>query len=410
MTIPENNMTPDDESKNINCEKKVTNGISRWRKVSRGFVIISLCILLLGRAATGVLSLVVLDSVGKLPDAAVYRDYEKLPNFKDGKFINHEPMQHIIWKKPRKKIITRFLTDPPKAPLSQIPRKALDGKNIGAKSEDLRVFWLGHSTLIFDINGTRIMTDPIFGNAAPLPKIVKRFQPSPLRRSEIPKLDLDAILISHDHYDHLEKKTIQSLVKSDICFIVPLGVGARLRGWGIAADRITELNWGQSVEVGKLKITSVTSRHFSGRLLKDRNRTLWSAFVLTGLKHNVFFAGDGGYGSHFKDIGAKYGPFDLTCLEIGAWCERWPNSHLFPEQTIQAHKELRGKYLLPIHWGAYDLAFHEWDEPIQRATAAAVKEKVELLTPIQGEGVIPGRTATTNWWLPVSGKFADDSK
>ena len=385
MTIPDNDMIPGNESSNVHCDKEVTKGVSRWRKISRGFVIISLCLLLLGGAATGVLSLVVMDSVGKLPDEAIYREYEKLPNFKDGKFINHEPMRHIIWKKPRKKIISRFLTDPPKAPSSQIPRKALDSKNIGTKSENLRVFWLGHSTLIFDIDGTRIMTDPIFGNAAPLPQIVRRFQPSPLKRSEIPKLDLDAILISHDHYDHLEKKTIQALVKSDIRFIVPLGVGARLRGWGIAADRITELNWGQSVKVGKLKITSVTARHFSGRLLKDRNRTLWSAFVLTGPKHNVFFAGDGGYGSHFKEIGAKYGPFDLTCLEIGAWCERWPNSHLFPEQTIEAHQELRGNYLLPIHWGAYDLAFHEWDEPIRRAVAAAAKEKVKLLTPIQGK-------------------------
>lgn len=409
MAIPDNDMTLNSESNNISCEKKNTNGILRWRKISRGVIIVSLCLLLLGGAATGILSMVVLNSAGRLPGAAVYRNYEKLPNFKDGKFINYEPMQHIIWKKPRKRIVTRFLTDPPKAPLALIPRKTLNSQNIGAKSEDLRVFWLGHSTLIFEIDGVRILTDPVFGNAAPLPGIVRRFQASPMERGEIPKLDLDAILISHDHYDHLERETIQSLAKSDIRFIVPLGVGARLRGWGIASERITELNWGQSVKVGRLKITSVTARHFSGRLLKDRNRTLWSAFVLAGPGHNVFFAGDGGYGGHFKKIGDKYGPFDLTCLEIGAWCERWPNSHLFPEQTIKAHTDLRGRYLLPIHWCAYDLAFHEWDEPIRRAAAAAVKEKVKLLTPIQGEELIPGQTSTTSWWLPVAGELADDS-
>ncbi len=373
----------------------------RWRKISRWFVIVSLCLILLMGAATGILYLMIRAAVGKLPDRATYRAYEKLPNFKDGQFRNYEPMQHIIWKKPRGRIVSRFLTDPPKGPENAIPRKELNSRNVGPKKPGvLRVFWLGHSTLLFDIDGVRLLTDPVFGNAGPLPGIVRRFQPSPLERGEIPKLNLDVILISHDHYDHLEKKTIESLVRSDIRFIVPLGVSARLRGWGIAADRITELNWGDSAEVGSLKVTAVTARHFSGRLLKDRNRTLWTAYVLKGPKHNVFFAGDGGYGEHFKKIGAEYGPFDLTCLEIGAWSERWPNSHLFPEQTIQAHKELRGEFLLPIHWAAYDLAFHEWDEPIRRASTAAAEKKVELLTPIQGEELIPGKTATTKWWDP----------
>lgn len=371
---------------------------SRWRKISRWFVLVSLCLTLLTGIVAWILYLMIIASSGKLPDEASCRDYEKLPNFKDGKFFNYEEMQHIVWQKPRRKIFTRFITDAPKAPSSPIPVDALDHKKIGPKSDALRVFWLGHSTLIFDIDGTRIMTDPVFGNAGPLPGIVKRFQPGPLERSEIPKLDLDAILISHDHYDHLEKKTVQSLKNSKIRFIVPLGVGARLRGWGIAADRITELNWGQSTEAGGLKITSVTARHFSGRFLNDRNRTLWTAFVLTGPKHKVFFAGDGGYGKHFREIGAEYGPFDLTCLEIGAWNDRWPNSHLFPEETVRAHQDLRGKYLLPIHWGAYDLAFHEWDEPISRAAAAARAENIEIQTPRQGQELIPGKTRTSAWW------------
>ncbi len=374
----------------------------KWRKISRWFVIVCLCVFLLLGIISGVLYLMIMASAGKLPDEAVYKQYETLSNFSDGKFRNFEPMQHIIWKKPRSRVFSRFVTENPKSPPAPIPLNPVDHEKAGPKSDGLRVFWMGHSTLLFDIDGTRILTDPVFGNAGPLPGIVKRFQPSPLKREEIVNLDLDAIILSHDHYDHLEKKTIKFLVDSDIRFITPLGVGARLCGWGIAPERITEMNWEESVEVGNLKITAVTTRHFSGRFLNDRDRTLWSAFVLAGPRHKVFFAGDGGYGEHFKKTGEKYGPFDLTCLEIGSWNERWPNSHLFPEQTVQAHLELKGEYLLPIHWAAYDLAFHEWDEPIRRVTAAAAKEHVKILTPTQGQELIPGQTQTANWWSAVN--------
>ncbi len=371
---------------------------AKWRKISRLLVIAFLVLLVLTGIVSGVLFMIINAAVGKLPDEATYRSYEKLSNFKDGKFENFQPMRHIVFKKPRMQVITRFIFDKPKGPPKPIPVIPIDHTALGAKSTGLKVHWLGHSNLIFDIDGTRIMTDPVLDNAGPLPFIVRRFQPSPLQREEIPKLGLDAIIISHDHYDHLEKKTIEFLRNSDIKFITPLGVGARLRGWGIPAERITEMNWGDSIQVGSLKITAQTTRHFSGRLFSDRNRTLWAAFILEGPQHKVFFAGDGGYGEHFKKIGQEHGPFDLTCLEIGSWNERWPNSHLFPEETVQAHLDLRGKYLLPMHWSVFDLAFHEWDEPIRRVTAAAAKEGVAILTPQQGQPLIPGETTFTEWW------------
>ncbi|MDD2480046.1 MAG: MBL fold metallo-hydrolase [Victivallaceae bacterium] len=363
-----------------------------WKKLLIIFSLIMVPLLIL---AIGLFS-AIYPQLGRVPDAVTRKSYENLPNFKDVKFINEESMAHIVWKNPKRGAISRFIIEKPKAPDFKIPQYQLDLQSFSDKPSDFKIYWLGHSTLIMEIDGTRIITDPVFGNAGPLKFIVRRFQPSPLRREHLP--EADAVIISHDHYDHLEFDTILRLRKSKIRFIVPLGVGAHLRSWGIPPERITELNWGDSAKVGTLTITAQTARHFSGRSFGTRDRTLWSAFVLAGPKHKVFFAGDGGYGKHFKTIGEKFGPFDLTCLEIGSWNERWPNSHLFPEQTIQAHQDLRGKYLLPIHWAVFDLAFHDWDEPIKRLHAAAKHANVQIMTPIQGQPIVPGKTPTSTWW------------
>ncbi|MDD2404517.1 MAG: MBL fold metallo-hydrolase [Victivallaceae bacterium] len=370
---------------------------STWRKIFKISILTLLSVILL--LLIGIIGLfsVAYPQFGKLPDSAEYERYAKLSNFKDGKFVNEEPMRRIVWKNSRRNAISRFVFESPKSPDFEIPRHQLSARSFAGNPADLKVYWLGHSFLIMEIDGTRIITDPVFGNAGPLKFIVRRFQPPPLRREDLP--EADAIIISHDHYDHLEFKTIMSLREKSVRFIVPLGAGAHLQIWGIAPERITELNWGEHTVVGNLKVTAQTARHFSGRRLDTRNLTLWASFVLEGPRHKVFFGGDGGYGKHFKSIGEKFGPFDLTCLEIGSWNERWPDSHLFPEQTIQAHRDLRGKYLLPIHWAAFDLAFHDWDEPIKRAVATAVSENVKMLTPIQGDPLIPGETPVGRWWL-----------
>ena len=177
-----------------------------------------------------------------------------------------------------------------------------------------------------------------------------------------------------------------------------LGVGARLRGWGIAADRIHELNWHDSATVAGVKITALLARHFSGRSLKDRDRTLWASYIFEADGRKIFFGGDSGYGKHFKEIGDAHGPFDLTCLEIDAWNERWPDNHMFPHQTIRAHRDLRGRELLPIHWGVFDLAIHPWDESIRQIAGFAAESEIPLLTPRMGETVTPGQSETGRWW------------
>ena len=206
----------------------------------------------------------------------------------------------------------------------------------------------------------------------------------PLRREDIPQLDF--VIISHDHYDHLEYGTVKFLKDRDVKFVTALGVGARLRGWGVPADRIIELGWEESAEVAGLTITAERSRHFSGRHTNDRDSTLWASYVIEDKNdRRVFFGADSGYGRHFKEIGEKYGGFDLTCLEIDAWNENWPNNHMFPEESVRAHNDLRGKKYLPIHWGVFDLAMHPWNESIGKAKEAAKKENVELVDVLMGE-------------------------
>ncbi|MDX9982557.1 MAG: MBL fold metallo-hydrolase [Lentisphaeria bacterium] len=275
----------------------------------------------------------------------------------------------------------------------------LDRDSFAAQPEEFAVRWLGHSTLIFELAGVRFITDPVFGNAAPLPRAMQRYTPSPLARKDLPPLDF--VLISHDHYDHLEYETIRFFRDRDVPFVVPLGVGARLRGWGIQPERIRELNWDESIVVNGIRITAQTARHFSGRTFRDRNTTLWSAYVLQGGGKSIFFGADGGYGTHFREIGAAFGPFDLICLEIDAWNERWPNTHLFPEEVIQAQQDLGGGPLLPIHWGVFDLAMHPWDESIRQVAGLATRAGAPLFAPRLGEKAIPGETTTLPWWESV---------
>ena len=324
---------------------------------------------------------------GELPDETEQQRFASLPNYSEGKFINREPAGRPSIKTASSAGFFRFLFRSKNAPDSELPCVPLTRDSFPRKPEAFAVYWLGHSTLIFELSSVRFMTDPVFGNAAPLPGIVERYCESPLPREELPKLDF--ILISHDHYDHLEYATIHALRKDSVPFITPLGVGARLRGWGIAPERIHELNWGESLSFAGLKITALCARHFSGRSMGDRNRTLWAAFLIEGGGKRIFFGADGGYGKHFREIGDLYGPIDLVCLEIDAWNERWPNNHLFPDETIRAFRDLKGKTFLPIHWGVFDLAMHPWNESIKKVTEKARDAGIRILTPKMGEKILP---------------------
>jgi len=207
------------------------------------------------------------------------------------------------------------------------------------------------------------------------------------------------VIISHDHYDHLDKTVIPKLAATNVPFICSVGVGKYLQQWGVSANNITELNWSDSTQVKQLSITATPARHFSGRGIFNRNETLWSSFVLKGPAHNIFYGADSGWFPGFEEIGNTFGPFDLTMLEIGAYGEGWPDIHMGPENAVKAHLALKGKVMMPIHWGTYNLAFHPWYEPVERVLKAATTNKVSLLLPCPGMPTdVNGKALISNWW------------
>ena len=271
-------------------------------------------------------------------------------------------------------------------------------------SAGLQVIWLGHSTVLARIGGQTVLFDPIFSKrASPFQWIgPKRFDTTPqLKLEELPPID--AVVVSHDHYDHLDYHTIRKLKRKAKHFFVPLGLGAHLKRWGISKQNFTELDWWQEADWNGLDVVCTPSQHFSGRTLHDRDATLWASWVVRSGKHRIFFSGDGGYAGHFKQIGEKYGPFDVTLLECGQYDPMWAKIHMAPEQTVQAHIDLRGGLMIPIHWGAFTLAPHPWTEPVERAVAAAAKTDSRLVFPRLGECIsIPyaasGDHAGGSWW------------
>lgn len=252
-------------------------------------------------------------------------------------------------------------------------------------SASLFVTWLGHSSTIIEIDGKRFLTDPLwYERASPFSWMgPKRFFANPLPFDQLPPIY--AILLSHDHYDHLDKDAIIKLAAKKIPIVTLLGVGARLIKWGIDTSLITELDWWQETMIDNIKITAAPARHFSGRSLKDRFHTLWGSFAIKGPQHNVYFGADSGYFEGFKAIGEKLGPFDLAMLEIGAYDEEWINIHMGPENAVQANIDVKGKLLMPLHWGTFNLAFHPWKEPAERVIVAAKVKGVPVLLPQPGE-------------------------
>ncbi|EKB48260.1 MBL fold metallo-hydrolase [Cecembia lonarensis] len=290
----------------------------------------------------------------------------------------------------------RFFKTSPNAPGFPLPKQPISQSDFSETPSDFAAWWIGHSTFILELDGKRILFDPVFENGGPLPFILKRFDAPPLKREDLPEIDL--VVITHDHYDHLETATIKFLADKNIAFIVPLGVGDRLEAWGVPKKNISELGWHQDKKFGPLKITAVPGIHYSGRSFNDRDKTLWATFVIKGAEKNLFVSGDTGYGTHLKDIGEQYGPFDLAFVEIDGWNKGWPLTHLFPDQVIQLCQDIDTKLLFPIHWGVFDLALHPWDESIQMVAALAAENDIELVTPIMGKKVIPGLSPTNKWW------------
>ena len=268
-----------------------------------------------------------------------------------------------------------------------------------AQAGELDITWLGHATTLIEIDGQYVLTDPVWSERVSPSETIgpARLHPMPIGLDELPRVD--AILISHDHYDHLDLPTVRHLLHSQTApFVVPLGIGAHLLGWGIPPARIIELDWDGQTTVGDLTLTCTESRHFSGRGLR-RNTTLWCSWAIAGPRHRVYFGGDTGYTAAFTGIGERYGPFDITVLPIGAYGDQWPDIHLNPEEAVQAHHDLQGDLFVPIHWGTFRLAPHPWSEPIERMLTAASAASITAAVPRPGERVDPTLvTEIDQWW------------
>lgn len=323
------------------------------------------------------------------------------PRFRDGSFRNTHRVSPGLKGNPLPTLGEYFFGGSQRVP--RVPLPLLDPHEgwRAPPETGLRTTWLGHSTLLLEVDGARVLTDPVFGErASPVPFAgPKRFHKPPVAIAELP--ELSAVLISHDHYDHLCRASIQALVARDVPFVTSLGVGARLEAFGVPASRIVELDWFESwqVEGVDLSFTATPAQHFSGRALHDRNHTLWSSWVIAGPRHKLFFSGDTGLTDEFQQIGATFGPFDLVMLEIGAWHPSWGDIHLGPENALRAHEWLQGKTLLPVHWGTFNLAIHAWDEPAETLWAGAASRGIRLLTPKLGEVVEPARIDVPQaWW------------
>ncbi len=261
-----------------------------------------------------------------------------------------------------------------------------------------RVIWFGHSTLLLRMSKKNILIDPMFSNAAsPVGFMVKRFQKPVLPLSGLP--GIDHILISHDHYDHLDKDSIKFFRDQKTQFTVPLGLGSHLVRWGIAPGRITELDWWESVSKGEIEFIAAPARHFSGRSLTRRNKTLWASWIIRDRSQSLYFSGDSGYDTHFTEIGEKYGPFDLAFMENGQYNVHWKQVHMMPRETAQACVDVKAKRLFPIHWGMFVLSMHAWYEPAEEITREAELREIDLITPKLGEPVtIDNTLKTDSWW------------
>jgi L-ascorbate metabolism protein UlaG (beta-lactamase superfamily) len=321
------------------------------------------------------------------------------PNFEGGKARNLVDRPMAAEGTSMLSTGARWITEHRKAtPDVTIPVHRPEPQELLPHNERLRATWLGHSTVLLEIDGYLLLTDPVWAQrAAPVGWAgPSRFYEPPLALEALPTLD--AVLISHDHYDHLDHKTVIALGERGVHFFVPLGVGAHLESWGIALEQITEMDWWEDTRLGDLRLVCTPSHHFSGRSVLDRDATLWSSWAIIGPRHRAWFGGDTGPLPAADLITERYGPFDLAMLEIGAWDLGWASIHLGPDAAVALHQQVGGGALLPIHHGTFDLALHDWDQPIVRLQELAEEQGIPLLAPIPGQTVSPEAPEVAPFW------------
>lgn len=337
------------------------------------------------------------------------------PHFKDGVFQNPGGTARIRPSGSTRDLAKTYFDKDSRtrrAPKGTIPVHPTTLADISRPpATGLRLTWMGHSSVLAEIDGHRVLFDPVWGErCSPFPFAgPRRLHPAPLPLAALGPVDV--VVISHDHYDHLDLPTIKALAGTDTLFAVPLGVGAHLERWGVSAGRLRELDWHETTKVGGLTLTATPARHFCGRGLRNTQHTLWASWVVAGEEHRIYHSGDTGYFEGFKDIGADHGPFDATMIQVGAYSDFWPDIHMTPEEGVRAHLDLQGGdaagVLLPIHWGTFNLAPHAWAEPGEWMKDVAEGAGQAVAFPRPGEPFEPtGKVPGEPWWRAVSRPIA----
>jgi L-ascorbate metabolism protein UlaG (beta-lactamase superfamily) len=320
------------------------------------------------------------------------------PHFDGRAFRNSTPGTIVPAGSGRKILREVLFGKQRRKPAGRIPIVTPSGWN-DPGPDGLRAVWLGHASTLLEIEGRRVLVDPVWSLRCSPSQLVgpRRLHPMPLSLRDLPPVD--AILISHDHYDHLDTATVRELTRRQSApFLVPVGVGAHLERWRVPADRIVELDWNDGTALAGMRFTLTEARHFSGRAF-TRNETQWGSWVIAGKRRRVFYTGDTGYFPGFADLGADFGPFDLTLIQIGAYSPFWPDIHMTPEEAVATHLDLGGGLLLPVHWATFNLAPHSWAEPVDRIWLAAKEHDVTLTVPRPGERVnVADPAEVDGWW------------
>ena len=364
------------------------------------YIVLSLITLLI---IIGVLFINLSPQFGGVASKQQQELFSKSKHYKDGKFLNNGGVKmEMSLKDSFKAMWILFKSNSKAEPNKNIAVQKIDSITIANYNSKTRFIWFGHSTFLLQIKGKNLLIDPMFSNVpAPNPLLGnKRFSNKlPIEIEKLPSID--AVLITHDHYDHLDYESIQKLKDKVNMFYTPLGIGIHLLKWGVEKERIIELDWWQEIKYDELTIRCTPAQHFSGRGISDREKTLWCSWIIQSDDENLFFSGDSGYASHFKEIGDQYGPFDFAFMECGQYNNLWPLVHMLPEETAQAGLDIKAKKMMPIHWGAFKLASHSWTDPVERISKKAKELNVDLVIPKIGEIIEIGLNDSEEiypWW------------